>query len=215
MSLHRILLLVTCILFSRQGVFGQFQVGYGIGLFPNGMSSLYTEQSFFLESSYAEKADGPLTKKQKMLPFHHGLSVAWQSGQKKKHKADVILKWSNLHNSHSLERTNTATSAVTAFNKKSRVNNYIFGGVFHLDNRYIKSWSLSGLLSQHTIMHKPSGKGWTKSAKTEGDFGIDAGLQLASVNNVAINVHYTKCFFMFSAYNPSFFGVEIHWLFKK
>lgn len=65
-----------------------------------------------------------------------------------------------------------------------------------------------GVLTNHSILNNNTGKKWEK-VNDEFDMGIDVGLQTKISPSVDLNLHYTRCFFMFSEFNPSYLGLGL------
>lgn len=209
MSPKRYLLFVLSLLSLHLAA--QFNVGAGVGYFPSGMSTIYVEESFFVNSSFAESNDGPLTKSRKLLPFHYGYNIGWCSGSKKERKTNFQISWNNLSNSNHHERTNDSTGAKLVYRLKSRLNTVLFGAKFMMDSEFIEGWSLQGVITQHMLLTNNDGQGWNKTNDSEADFGIDAGVNFQLGNSLGLYVHYTRCFLMYSKYNPSYLGIQLQY----
>lgn len=213
MKLHHFFL--SFLLLASANIFAQFHIGGGIGYFPSGMSTIYVQESFFLNSSYAEATDGSITKSRKLMPFHYGYNIGWCSGSKKERNVNFQMSWNNLSNNNHHERTNDSTSVVTTYRLKSRLNTFLFGAKFMMDSEIIEGWSLQGVITRHTILTNNDGSGWKKTSDSEADFGVDAGINFRFGNRLGAYLHYTRCFLMFSQYNPSYIGLQLQFKLKR
>ena len=213
MKLHHITL--SFLLLVSANLFAQFHIGGGAGYFPSGMSTIYVQESFFLNSSYAEATDGSVTKSRKLMPFHYGYNIGWCSGSKKERNVNFQMSWNNLSNNNHHERTNDSTGVVTTYRLKSRLNTFLFGAKFMMSSEIIEGWSLQGVITRHTILTNNDGSGWNKTADSEADFGVDAGINFRFGNRIGVYLHYTRCFLMFSQYNPSYIGLQLQLKLKR
>ncbi|MFM2016627.1 MAG: hypothetical protein RL007_283 [Bacteroidota bacterium] len=213
MKLHTFIF--SLLLFASAHLSAQFYVGGGVGYFPSGMSTIYVQQSFFLNSSYAEGTDGSITKSRKLMPFHYGYNIGWCSGSNKERDVNFQMSWNNLSNNNHLERTNDSTGVVTVYRLKSRLNTLLFGAKFMMDSEIIEGWSLQGVFTRHTLLTNNDGAGWSKTSNGEADFGVDAGINFRFGRKLGLYLHYTRCFFMYLQYNPSYFGVQLQYKLKR
>lgn len=197
------------------GASAQFQIGYGLGYFPSGMSRLYIDQAYYQNHNFYEARDGAITLSNNWLPFHHGFTLGYATGGKNKHKADFQMNWSNLHNSVNMERTNKTTNAITSYRRKSRVNSFTFGGKFKTEIKGIESWNLMGVFTKHTLFFKDSKNEWREDRNGDYDFGFDVGVNFQMDRKVTLYLHYTRCFLMFGGYNPSYLGAQLNFKFTK
>ncbi len=193
---------------------GQLHAGYGIGWFPTGMNTLKVSQRYFNESTSAETLHGKLEKEGNYLPVYHGITLQWNIKSKKRQSFQI--NWINLNNKGESSRIN-ATDITYYHRTKSRINTYLFG----LNSKpkssffnWANGFTFQAFMTTHTYLnsigpHKEFAKGWD-SKDRDFDFGLDLGVNIKTGRASHLFLHYSQGMFLFSSFNPSYFGAQFY-----